>query len=123
MPKFTITFLPAGRKLALDRPESGFPEAGHHEGRPGSILDLADQNDIAIPHACGGFAACTTCHVIVRQGGASCPPAEETEEDMLDQAPGLTPHSRLACQCVPDGSQDLVVEIPAVNRNVITEGH
>ena len=40
---------------------------------------------------------------------------------LAQTAPGLTPQSRLACQCVPDGSQDLVVEIPSWNRNAVKE--
>ena len=94
----------------------------HHEGEPGSVLDWADQNDIDIDHACGGFAACSTCHIIVREGLDSCNEISEAEDDMLDEAPGLTLQSRLACQCIPDGSQDLVVEIPGWNRNLAKEG-
>src|SRR6478735_6280719 len=73
-------------------------------GRPGSLLDIALGHDIEIDHACGGVAACSTCHVIVRQGFETMPEATEDEEDQLDNAPGLTPQSRLACQAVPDGS-------------------
>ncbi|MCZ6473560.1 MAG: 2Fe-2S iron-sulfur cluster-binding protein [SAR324 cluster bacterium] len=116
--KFKITFRPGE-----DTIEAGEVDpTGHHEGEPGSILDWADQHDIEIEHACGGFAACSTCHVIVREGLDSCNEASEEEEDMLDEAPGLTLQSRLACQCIPDGSQDLVVEIPAWNRNLVKEG-
>jgi 2Fe-2S ferredoxin len=53
----------------------------------------------------------------------SCNEATEDEEDMLDMAPGLQPNSRLACQCVPDGTSDVVVEIPDWNRNLVSEGH
>lgn len=91
------------------------------DGLPGSLLDILLHNGIKLDHACGGVCSCSTCHVIVRQGGKSCPPAEDAEEDMLDTAPGLTPQSRLACQCVPDGSQDLEVEIPAWKRNQVSE--
>jgi len=114
---YRITFLPEGKTIEIGPPD---PEA-HHEGEPGSILDWADRNDISIDHACGGFAACSTCHVIVRKGLDSCSEIQEDEEDMLDEAPGLTLQSRLACQCVPDGSEDLVVEIPAWNRNLAKE--
>jgi 2Fe-2S ferredoxin len=61
--------------------------------------------------------------VIVRQGLASCPPATEDEDDQLDNAPGLTPQSRLACQTVPNGSCDVVVEVPGWNRNLVSEEH
>ena len=114
---YRITFLPEGKTIEVGLPD---PDA-HHEGEPGSILDWADRNDIGIDHACGGFAACSTCHVIVRKGLDSCPEMKEDEGDMLDEAPGLTLQSRLSCQCVPDGSEDLVVEIPAWNRNLAKE--
>lgn len=116
---FTITFLPKGQSIACGKEVGN----GHHEGEPGSILDRAIAADIALDHACGGFAACSTCHVIVKQGLDSCNDSSEDEEDMLDEAPGLTMQSRLACQCIPDGSQDLVVEIPAWNRNLVSEEH
>jgi len=90
-------------------------------GLPGSILDIALAHDIHMEHTCGGVCACSTCHSIVRQGLASCNEATEDEEDQLEEAPGLTIQSRLSCQCVPDGSMDLVVEIPAWNRNAVKE--
>ena len=90
-------------------------------GLPGSLLDIALGHDIEIEHTCGGVCACSTCHSIVRQGLASCNEASEDEEDQLDEAPGLTIQSRLSCQCVPDGTMDLVVEIPAWNRNAVKE--
>lgn len=91
------------------------------DGRPGSLLDILLHNGVRLDHACGGVCSCSTCHVIVKKGGRSCNAAEEGEEDMLDTAPGLTPQSRLACQCVPDGSEDLEVEVPAWNRNQVRE--
>ena len=116
--KYRITFLPLGKTV-----EAGAVDpVGHHEGLPGSVLDWADQNDIPLDHACGGFAACSTCHVIVREGLDTCNDTSDDEEDMLDEAPGLTRQSRLACQCIPDGTKDLVVEIPAWNRNRVGEG-
>jgi ferredoxin, 2Fe-2S len=92
-----------------------------HDGEPGSLLDIGLAHGVAIEHACGGVCACATCHVIVRSGGESCGEPSESEEDQLDRAYGVTPHSRLACQCVPDGSADVVVEIPAWNRNAVRE--
>ena len=116
---YCITFLPANKTIEVGE----VIEGDHHEGEPGSILDWADQRDIEIDHACGGFAACSTCHIIVRKGLESCNEISEAEDDMLDEAPGLTMQSRLACQCIPDGSQDMVVEIPAWNRNLAKEEH
>jgi 2Fe-2S ferredoxin len=116
---YTITFLPAGSSLRVD--PAKVPYTRH--GKPGSILEIALGNDVEIDHACGGVAACSTCHVVVKSGLESIPAADEQEEDMLDTAPGVTPRSRLACQAVPDGRCDLVVEIPSWNRNHAKEGH
>lgn len=87
-----------------------------------SILDAALRNGIEIEHACEMSCACTTCHVIVREGGDSLAEADELEEDMLDKAWGLEPHSRLSCQAQV-GATDLVVEIPRYTINQVSEGH
>ena len=117
--QYTITFLPMGEKVVIDPAKLPYSR----DGQPGSILEIALGHDIDIDHACGGVCACSTCHVIVRRGSESIPEATEDEEDQLDNAPGLTPQSRLACQAVPDGSMDLVVEIPDWNRNLAKESH
>lgn len=88
-----------------------------------SVLEAAMDAGINIEHACGGVCACSTCHVYVQQGGASCSKATDDEEDELDKAPALTPDSRLSCQCVPNGSADVLVVIPKWNRNQVKEGH
>ena len=121
--RFTIEF--RGTDSSLNRivevtPDE-LPSSG--TGLPGSLLDIALALDIEIDHACGGVCACSTCHVIVREGLRTCNEAEEAEEDMLEKAPGLTSQSRLACQCVPNGKSNLVVEIPSWNRNLVREGH
>ncbi len=94
-----------------------------HDGHPGSLLSLMLEHGIDIDHACGGVVACSTCHVYVLEGQASAPEPIEEEEDMLDLAPAVQDNSRLACQCVPDGSVDVVVEVPAWNRNEVSEDH
>ena len=91
------------------------------EGQVGSILSLLLANGIELDHTCGGVLACSTCHIYVEQGLDSAPEAIEEEEDQLDFAPALRDSSRLACQCVPDGSQDVVVEIPTWKRNEVSE--
>jgi ferredoxin, 2Fe-2S len=89
-----------------------------HDGRPGSILDVLLANGIPLEHACGGNCACTTCHVVVKQGGDRLSPAEESEDDLLDKAPGLTPTSRLGCQAVvEDPDAELVVLVPRYTIN------
>ncbi len=92
-------------------------------GLEGSILDLAEGAGVAIDHSCGGVCACATCHVHVLEGANTCPLATDDEEDMLDTARDLVPESRLSCQCVPNGTQDLVVKIPAWNKNLVQERH
>ncbi len=84
------------------------------------LCDALLDNGIAIEHACEKSCACTTCHVILREGFASLVPAEELEEDMLDKAWGLEPTSRLSCQAKM-GRQDLVVEIPKYSINMVKE--
>lgn len=92
-------------------------------GLPGSILDIALGAGLELEHACGGVCACSTCHVIVKQGLESCNEGTDDEFDQLEEAPVTTLQSRLGCQCVPNGTKDLVVEIPAVNKNMVKEGH
>ena len=116
---YTVTFLPEDVKVEVD--PAALPYG--RDGLPGSILDIALAHGVDIDHACGGVCACSTCHVIVRKGLETCSEATEDEEDQLDQAPGLELKSRLACQCVPDGTQDLVVELPGWNRNLVHEEH
>ncbi|MFY9260958.1 MAG: ISC system 2Fe-2S type ferredoxin [Gallionella sp.] len=87
-----------------------------------SICDALLQHDIAIEHACEKSCACTTCHVIVRQGFDVLDPSDELEDDLLDKAWGLEPHSRLSCQALV-GEEDLVVEIPKYTINMVKEGH
>jgi 2Fe-2S ferredoxin len=119
---FSIQFLVDGEPVkSIEVDPSALPQGG--DGLPGSLLRYAQAEGISLDHACGGVCACSTCHVVVRQGSASANEASEDEEDMLDLAPGLEEQSRLACQCVPDGTQDLVVEVPTWNRNLVREEH
>jgi len=99
------------------------PEGAVIEADSGvTICDAALQNGIPIEHACEKSCACTTCHVIIREGFGSLEEADETEEDLLDKAWGLEPESRLSCQAkVAD--QDLVIEIPKYTINMVSENH
>ena len=85
-----------------------------------SVADTLLENDIEIEHACGLVCACTTCHVLVREGFASLSEQSEDEEDILDRAWGLEPASRLSCQAIV-GTADLVVEIPKYTINHAAE--
>ncbi len=117
--RYSITFLPLQETVEIAPEEIPYSR----DGRPGSILEIALGHGIEIDHACGGVAACSTCHVIFQDGEKSCQAASDDEQDMLDTAPGLTLTSRLACQAVPDGSRDVVVLIPGWNRNHAREHH
>jgi 2Fe-2S ferredoxin len=98
------------------------PQGAQIEAKSGvSICDTLLENHIEIEHACEKQAACTTCHVILRQGYESLEPPEEKEEDLLDKAWGLEATSRLSCQAkVTDA--DLVIEIPKYTINYEREG-
>jgi len=99
------------------------PEGAMIEAEPGvSICDAALTNGIELEHACEKSCACTTCHVIIREGFDSLAEADETEEDLLDKAWGLEPESRLSCQA-PVGDEDLVIEIPKYTINMVSEQH
>jgi 2Fe-2S ferredoxin len=96
------TAMPKVRFLPLDI------EVDVKEGTP--VLDAALDNNIRIDHNCGGNCACSTCHIIVEKGFKSLDEMSEDEEDMLDEAEGLTDTSRLACQAKV--TEDLIVRIP-----------
>jgi 2Fe-2S ferredoxin len=99
------------------------PEGAVIEAEPGTtICDAALEHGIEIEHACEKSCACTTCHVIVREGFDSLDEASEAEEDLLDKAWGLEPESRLSCQARL-GNEDLVVEIPKYTINQVSENH
>ncbi|MCB1764329.1 MAG: ISC system 2Fe-2S type ferredoxin [Gammaproteobacteria bacterium] len=99
------------------------PDGAVIEAEPGtSICDAALANGIEIEHACEKSCACTTCHVIIREGFDSLPEAEENEEDLLDKAWGLEAESRLSCQALV-GDTDLVIEIPKYTINMVSEHH
>lgn len=112
MPK--IVFLPH---------EELCPEGKVVEAKKGeSVIQAALRNGLEIEHACEMSCACTTCHVIVREGYDSLVEADELEDDYLDKAWGLEPDSRLGCQALV-ADEDLVVEIPKYTINQVSEQH
>ncbi len=97
------------------------PDGKTFEAEKGvSICDNLLANGIEIEHACEKSCACTTCHVIVREGLSSLSPSTEDEDDLLDRAWGLTPQSRLSCQAIVD-DDDLLIEIPRYTINYAKE--
>jgi 2Fe-2S ferredoxin len=97
------------------------PEGAVLEAPAGkSVCDVMLENDIDIEHACDRVCACTTCHVLVREGYDTLGEPEEKEEDMLDKAWGLEAVSRLSCQAIV-GTADLVGEIPKYTINHAAE--
>ncbi|MBK7000588.1 MAG: ISC system 2Fe-2S type ferredoxin [Rhodoferax sp.] len=110
----TITILPHSEYC---------PQGAHITAAPGdSICEALLENHIAIEHACDMSCACTTCHIIVREGFNSLNALDENEEDLLDRAWGLEPNSRLSCQAFV-AQENLVVEIPKYSINHAKEKH
>ncbi len=98
------------------------PAGTEFDAEPGTtICDALLAHKVDIEHACEKSCACTTCHVVVRQGFDSLAEAAEKEEDLLDRAWGLEATSRLACQArIAD--QPLVIQIPKYTINHASEG-
>jgi ferredoxin, 2Fe-2S len=108
-------------KLKVLPHETLCPEGVELEAEAGrSICDTLLDNGIEIEHACEKSCACTTCHVIVREGGESLDPASEREDDLLDKAWGLELTSRLSCQARMKES-DVTIEIPRYTINQVSE--
>ncbi len=113
-----VTFLPENRTVEF---KFGTMPYDHH-GRPMSFLDVAENYNIFLDHACGGVCACTTCHLLVKEGEAGISEAEDEELDRMEKAPGLELNSRLGCQAVNTRPGTYVVEIPKWNINYDSEG-
>ena len=116
---YRVTFKPMDVTVEVNPDDLPY----QHDGLPGSLLDIALHVGLDLDHACGGVCACSTCHVVILEGVESLSKSGEEEDDMLENAPGLKPTSRLACQAVPDGTCDVVCEIPEWNRNLAKEEH
>ena len=109
-----LIFLPHEERC----PEGAVIEASNGD----NLIEVAMANGIEIEHACEMACACTTCHVVVREGFDSLEESDELEDDLLDKAWGLEPDSRLSCQ-VTVGEEDLVIEIPKYTINQVSENH
>lgn len=98
------------------------PNGAEIKAEPGtSVCEALLEHDIEIEHACEMSCACTTCHVVVREGFNSLGEMDEAEEDLLDRAWGLQPTSRLSCQAILS-NQDVTIEIPKYSINQVKEG-
>jgi 2Fe-2S ferredoxin len=117
MPKVTF-ILRDGTEKTVEFESGKLPYQEH--GLPESFLDVAMNLGIPLEHACGGSCACTTCHLIIRQGEQNLSPMEDNEADRLDTAWDLTTSSRLGCQAVIKG--DVTAEFPLYTRNYVQEG-
>ena len=113
-----VTFLPEGRTVEFEFGK--LPYQRH--GQPMSFLDVAENFDIFLDHACGGVCACTTCHLWIKEGEEGISEPDDDELDRIDMAADQQLNSRLGCQAVLTRPGDYVVEIPAWNRNYVTEG-
>ena len=109
-----VTFLPEGKTVKL-------PYKDH--GKPESLLDVALNHGVFLDHACGGNCACTTCHVHVKEGADLLSEIDDDEADRMETAADLQLNSRLGCQSIVQKPGTIVVEIPAWNRNYVSEGH
>ena len=99
------------------------PDGAVIEAKTGAtICDAALANGIEIEHACEKSCACTTCHVVIREGFDNLEESTELEDDLLDKAWGLEPDSRLSCQAKV-GTENMVIEIPKYTINMVSENH
>jgi 2Fe-2S ferredoxin len=113
-----VTFIVDGEEQTVEFEQGQLPYT--HHGKPESLLDIAKNFHIPLEHACGGSCACTTCHVVVREGANHLSEMADDEADRLETAWDVTPHSRLGCQAVVHG--DVVCEVPMYTRNYVQEG-
>lgn len=113
-----VTVLPANETFEFDLESLSY----HDHGKPKSFLDVGINVGFHIEHACGGNCACTTCHVVVKNGAEFLSDMDDDEADKLDLAADLQLGSRLGCQVhfVRDG--EVTIEIPSWNRNYVSEG-
>ena len=114
-----VTFLPEGKTVSFEHEKLPYQDHGKEQ----SLLDVALNFGIGLDHACGGNCACTTCHVWVKEGAENLSEMDDDEADRLDMAADLQLNSRLGCQAAIVKPGKVVVEIPAWNRNYVSEEH
>src|ERR1051326_7301697 len=114
-----ITFLPEGKTVEFENGKLPYEDHGKEQ----SLLDVALNFGVGLDHACGGNCACTTCHVWIKEGAENLSEMDDDEADRLDMAADLQLNSRLGCPPVFTKPRKVVVEIPAWNRNYVSEEH
>ncbi len=114
-----VTFLPEGKTVHFENGKLPYKEHGKKQ----SLLDVALNNGVRLDHACGGNNACTTCHIWIKEGAQNISEMDDDEADRLDMAADLQLNSRLGCQATILKPGKVVVEIPAWNRNYVSEEH
>ena len=114
-----VTFLPEGKTVQFEHGKLPY----EYHGKEQSLLDVAINFGVTLDHACGGNCACTTCHIWVKEGKENLSEMEDDEADRLDMAADLQLNSRLGCQAQILKPGKVVVEIPAWNRNYVSEEH
>src|SRR5580692_5009376 len=105
---YKLTYKPNNTVVEVDPAKIPYDETGN----PGSVLEIALGNGVDIEHVCGGNIACSTCHVYVMEGLETCTAISPEEEEQLQNAYERKDNSRLSCQCVPNGSKDVLIQIP-----------
>ena len=114
-----VVFMPGGKTVQFEHGKLPYKDHGKEQ----SILDVALNNGVRLDHACGGNCACTTCHVVVKQGAELMNEMNDDEADRIETAADLQLASRLGCMAVIEKPGTVIVEIPSWNRNYVSEGH
>ncbi|TNE80949.1 MAG: 2Fe-2S iron-sulfur cluster binding domain-containing protein [Bacteroidetes bacterium] len=99
-------------KITFKFEDASIPAQSFEMEEGDSILDIALDNDVELNHNCGGVCACSTCHVYVNEGMDSLQEISDKEEDFIDRARNPKLNSRLACQCILEDEEDIVVTVP-----------
>lgn len=92
-----ITIVPSGKTIEV--------EAGT------SLLKAIRAVDESIGHKCDSKAECGTCHIFVHEGRKGISKIAREENAKLDTIVGVGSKSRLACQAMVLGTEDIKVEL------------
>ena len=83
-----------------------------------TLLEVLLQQDISIPHECGGMCTCSTCHVYIIEGMQNLEGKSVREEHFIRKVKNPGPGSRLSCQCILlDSKSKIIIDIPRDSLN------